>query len=74
MSAAFYARAPFIMHKQQLVPNYTIGGPVTPQREGVRRPAVAQIAATIMDQHTQQSAGPQGAIRKGHHPRTADDV
>ena len=57
------------------VPNYTMErGAVSRQPEGVRRPAVARIAATIMDEGMQQTARPQGAIRKGHHPRTADDV
>ena len=40
--------------KNRWVPKYTmIGGAVSPQPEGVRRPAVARIAATIMDQHKQ---------------------
>ena len=61
--------------KNRCVLKYTmIGGAVSPQPEGVRRPAVARIAATIMDQHTQQSFRPQVTIRKSHHPRTADDV
>ena len=57
------------------VPNYTMnGGGRSPQPDGVRRPAVARIAAMIMDQVKQQSTKPQVATRKSHHPRIADDV
>ena len=45
--------------KNRCVLKYTmIGGAVSPQPEGVRRPAVARIVATIMDQRMQQSATP----------------
>ena len=57
------ARSSLVM-KNRWVQNYTmIGGARSPQPEGVRRPAVAQIAATIMVSRKQQLPTLQSANR-----------
>ena len=50
-----------------------IGGAISPQPNGVRRPAVAQIAATIMDRHTQPSPTSQTAAGAQTNPSPATD-
>ena len=48
--------------KNRCVQKYTMnGGAISPQPEGVRRPVVAQIVATIVDQDKQQFPSPQVA-------------